>query len=134
MDQLERLELSFERISNIKQTARMVEEIKTAFGGAGNLPTADDIYELEDSIADSNETIKEIEEAFSDPWKNQGGEISEEDFMKEINSLYGTDTPPAPPNYPGPDQEHPMPQFPEAGSSPLEQISGWFFLSCRCCL
>ena len=122
MDQLERLELSFERISNIKQTARMVEEIKNAFGGAGNLPTADGIYELEDSIAESNDAIKEIEEAFSDPWKNHGGEMSEEDFMKEINSLYGTDSP-QPPNYPGEGQEPPIPDFPEAGSRPIRDKS-----------
>lgn len=96
MDQLERVEMSLNRISNIKQTKTMVKQVQEALGDTGNLPTADTIYELEDDIAAGNDTLNEIESAFEQSCGVTKKNISDKDFQDEVSKLFGGDSAPAP--------------------------------------
>lgn len=88
IDQLERVEMSFDRISNIKQTAGMVQQVKNLLDNSGDLPSADGILDLEDSIVDSQDVLGEIENALAQSWQ-QGGDISQGDLNAELDGLFG---------------------------------------------
>lgn len=89
MDQLERVEMSLNRISNIKQTNTMVKQVKAALGDTGGLPTADQINDLEDDIASGNDVLDEIESVFKQSCTVGKKAISDKDFQDEVNRLFG---------------------------------------------
>ena len=115
MDQLERVELSFERIANIKQTATMVQQVKSLLDENGDLPSADSVLDLEDAISDSQDTLQSIEEAFARPWQEEAGEITEGQLQRELDNLFGGGAAPPPA---GPSVEHPLKDLNQAPNVP----------------
>ena len=86
IEQLERVEMSFDRIANIKQTTTMVQQVKDLLDSTGGLPTVDGILDLEDSIAENQETLGELEIALGKPC--QGQDISQDTLEAELDSLF----------------------------------------------
>ena len=121
IDQLERVEMSFDRIANIKQTTTMVQQVKELLESTGGLPTVDGILDLEDSIADSQETLGELETALGKPC--QGPDITQDILEAELDSLFNGG---GPANGPGTGHDSEALLLPSVSAiHPSEQNQNW---------
>lgn len=113
MEQLERAEMNFDRILNIKQTADIVQEVKDLMKSTAGLPSVDHIHDLEDCIAEQQDSLNEIEEAFKQPWNKDRKELTEESFQAQLMDLTGRGGAPGDSSGETPMTEHKFPKTPQ---------------------